>query len=192
MLQLSSFRAENGVLMSKNAAKLGDIGTDHDGFHPTKIISGSPDVFIDGMPAARVGDPLEQHDKPNHPPHPRTISSGSTTVFVNGKPIAITGGSIDCGGVVIGAGTVFVGDQVPEPVAMKPIIPLVPVFDEMLKLVDEEGNSLANTPYFIELPNGQTMQGVTDKNGCTPRIKTDKEDVLQTYFGVPALERWKK
>lgn len=38
-----------------NAAKVGDIGTDHDGFPPTKILSGSPDVFIDGIPAARVG-----------------------------------------------------------------------------------------------------------------------------------------
>ncbi|WP_139708448.1 PAAR domain-containing protein [Aeromonas allosaccharophila] len=52
-----------------NAAKVGDIGTDHDGFPPTKILSGSPDVFIDGIPAARVGDPLEPHDKPNTPEH---------------------------------------------------------------------------------------------------------------------------
>jgi len=97
--------------MSKHAAKVGNIGTDHDGFHPTPIIAGSPDVFIDGIPAARVGDPLAPHDKPNHPPHPRKIASGSSTVFVNGKPLAITGGSVDCGGVIIGSGTVIVGDQ---------------------------------------------------------------------------------
>lgn len=99
--------------MSKKAAKVGDIGTDHDGFHPTAIISGSPDVFIDGIPAARVGDPLAPHDKPNNPPHPRSIASGSSTVLVNGKPLAITGGAVDCGGVIIGSGTVIVGDQAP-------------------------------------------------------------------------------
>ena len=99
--------------MSKHAAKIGDIGTDHDGFHPTAITAGSPDVFIDGIPAARVGDPLASHDKPNNPPHPRSIASGSSTVFVNGKPLAITGGAVDCGGVIIGSGTVIVGDIAP-------------------------------------------------------------------------------
>jgi len=99
--------------MSKHAAKVGNIGTDHEGFHPTPIIAGSPDVFIDGIPAARVGDPLAPHDKPNHPPHPRKIASGSSTVFVNGKPLAITGGAVDCGGVIIGSGTVIVGDIAP-------------------------------------------------------------------------------
>ena len=38
------------------AAKLNDIGTDHDGYHPTKVTAGSPDVFIDGLPAAHAGD----------------------------------------------------------------------------------------------------------------------------------------
>lgn len=93
-----------------NAAKVGDIGTDHDGFPPTKIISGSPDVFIDGLPAARVGDPLEAHDKPKHPKHPRAIAAGSATVFVNGQPLAFTGKGVSCGGVIIGSGTVTVGD----------------------------------------------------------------------------------
>ncbi|MGE6115865.1 type VI secretion system PAAR protein [Aeromonas salmonicida] len=97
--------------MSKHAAKVGNIGTDHDGFYPTPITAGSPDVFIDGIPAARVGDPLAPHDKPNHPPHPRKIASGSSTVLVNGKPLAMTGSAVDCGGVIIGAGTVIVGDQ---------------------------------------------------------------------------------
>ncbi len=92
------------------AVKVGDIGTDHDGFPPTPVTAGSPDVKIDGMPAARVGDPLAPHDKPKHPPHGRTIASGSSTVFINGKAAAVTGGAISCGGVTIGAGTVNIGD----------------------------------------------------------------------------------
>ncbi|WP_235587783.1 PAAR domain-containing protein [Aeromonas hydrophila] len=37
------------------------------------------------------------------------MASGSSTVFVNSKPLAMTGSSVDCGGVIIGAGTVIVG-----------------------------------------------------------------------------------
>ena len=55
-------------MAKKEAVKVGDIGTDHDGFPPTPVTAGSPDVFIDGMPAARVGDPLAPHSKPKHPP----------------------------------------------------------------------------------------------------------------------------
>lgn len=91
--------------------KVGDVGTAHDGFPETPILSGSPDVKFDGQAAARVGDPLLPHSKPKHPPHPRTISSGSSTVFINGKPAAITGGEISCGGVTIGSGTVNIGDK---------------------------------------------------------------------------------
>ncbi|WP_429236455.1 type VI secretion system PAAR protein [Aeromonas salmonicida] len=100
--------------MSKKAATVGDIGTDHDGFHPTPIISGSTDIIIDNKPAARVGDPLAPHSKPGSPPHPRSIATGSSTVFFNGKPAALTGSGIDCGGgVIIGGSSVIIGDQAP-------------------------------------------------------------------------------
>ena len=56
------------------AARLNDKGTRHDGYHETVIIAGSPTVSIDGLPAARMGDPLTPHDKPKHPPHPRKIA----------------------------------------------------------------------------------------------------------------------
>ncbi|EOF6284799.1 PAAR domain-containing protein, partial [Salmonella enterica] len=49
---------------------------------------GSPTVSIDGLPAARQGDPLTPHSKPEHPPHPRKIAGGSSTVFIDGKPAA--------------------------------------------------------------------------------------------------------
>ncbi|EQB8045250.1 PAAR domain-containing protein [Aeromonas veronii] len=55
--------------VSKKAATVGDIGTDHDGFPPTPIIEGSQDIIIDNKPAARVGDKLVPHAKPGSPPH---------------------------------------------------------------------------------------------------------------------------
>ncbi|ELE50519.1 hypothetical protein A1UG_01553 [Escherichia coli KTE72] len=56
------------------AAKLTDKGTRHDGYYETVITAGSSTVFIDGLPAARQGDPLTPHAKPKHPPHPRKIA----------------------------------------------------------------------------------------------------------------------
>lgn len=66
------------------AARLSDKGTQHDGYYETVITAGSPTVFIDGLPAARMGDPLTPHSKPEHPPHPRKIAGGSSTVFIDG------------------------------------------------------------------------------------------------------------
>lgn len=91
--------------MCPSIVLLGDIGTDHDGFHPSAVIAASPDVFLDNKPVARQGDALEPHDKPNNPPHPRSIAAGVGSVLVNGKPIAVTGKPVDCGGVVIGSGS---------------------------------------------------------------------------------------
>ncbi|MBV7298324.1 type VI secretion system PAAR protein [Enterovibrio paralichthyis] len=92
-----------------NAVVLGDIGTAHDGYHPSPVTSGSPNVKIDGKPVARQGDSLAPHVKPKSPPHGRSISGGSSSVFANGKPVARTGDAVGCGGVVIGGGTVNIG-----------------------------------------------------------------------------------
>jgi len=70
------------------AARVGDVVSKcKKGKPPTPIISGSGNVFINGKPAARKGDPAAPH------PHPRLISSGSGSVFINGKPAARKGDS---------------------------------------------------------------------------------------------------
>ncbi|MFM2486086.1 type VI secretion system PAAR protein [Celerinatantimonas yamalensis] len=91
------------------AVVVGDTGTDHNGYPPTSVTAGSGTVKIDHRPAARLGDPLAQHDKPKHPPHPRTIASGSGSVLIDGKPAAVTGSRISCGGVTIGSASVNIG-----------------------------------------------------------------------------------
>ena len=92
-----------------NAAKLNDIGTGHDGYPSTPIIAASPTVTIDGKPAARMRDPLEPHDKPNSPQHGRAIAAGSGTIFFDGKPATRSGDPVNCGGVLVGCGTVTIG-----------------------------------------------------------------------------------
>ncbi len=95
--------------MMGNAVKVGDIGSAHDGFHPSPILAGSATVKVDGVPAARKGDPLAPHVKPKHPPHPRFISGGSSSVFIDGQPAARNGDKVGCGGTVKGGGTVNIG-----------------------------------------------------------------------------------
>lgn len=89
--------------MCPSIVLLGDLGTDHDGFHPSPVITASSDVFLDSKPLARQGDALQPHNKPGSPPHPRSISGGIDSVLVNGKPIAVTGSTVGCGGVMIGS-----------------------------------------------------------------------------------------
>ncbi|MCH7375748.1 PAAR domain-containing protein [Aeromonas sp. MR19] len=95
--------------MCPTIALPGEIGTGRHGLHPSPVIAASPDVFLDGKPVARQGDPLAPHVKPNNPPHPRSISGGVGSVLCtlrcSGKPIAVTGTAIGCGGVVIGSGS---------------------------------------------------------------------------------------
>lgn len=79
------------------------------------IASGSGNVFINGVPASKVGDSTAGH--PCGPP--TTIATGSSTVFVNGGAMAIVGSSIvshgTCGGpphtnvVTIGSSSVIIG-----------------------------------------------------------------------------------
>ncbi|ECF1703825.1 hypothetical protein E1B77_23380 [Salmonella enterica subsp. enterica] len=55
--------------------------------------------------AARLSDKGTQHDGY----YETVITAGSPTVFIDGKPAARTGDAVDCGGVVIGGGTVNIG-----------------------------------------------------------------------------------
>ncbi|MDW6004548.1 type VI secretion system PAAR protein [Vibrio mangrovi] len=163
--------------MGEKAAKLGDLGTAHDGFPPTPIITGSPDVFIDSMPAARVSDQLTMHSKPMNPPHPRKITEGVSTVLVNGLPIAINGSSINCGGVVVGTGSVIVGTCS----SSSPTKEIVSAsYDEAFVLYDEEaGLPLANTEYRILRADGSYEYGTTDSNGATHLITNSSQEEIE-------------
>ncbi|MDC9597765.1 PAAR domain-containing protein [Xenorhabdus anantnagensis] len=87
-----------------NAVRIGDIGTKHGDCPATPVITGASSVKVDGLYLARQGDTLESHSS-----HSRTIEGGSGSVFIEGKPAARTGDAVDCGGVVIGGGSVNIG-----------------------------------------------------------------------------------
>lgn len=173
--------------MSNKAATIGDIGTDHDGFPPTPIITGSLDIIIDDKPAARVGDALAPHAKPKNSPHARTITSGSASVFFNGKAAAITGSEVSCGGVIIGGSSVIIGGMAPS--ATTPLN-IVGLFDEHFCIMDRK----TSIP-FQHLAYGMTsakgaVEGIVDVSGKTSKVKGETEEeltldyVFQTRIGV--------
>jgi uncharacterized Zn-binding protein involved in type VI secretion len=69
---------------------------------PSKIISGSGDVSVEGKEAARAGDSTGNG----------TVVEGSSDVFINGKPAAIQGSKTGCGGsIVTGSSSVFINGK---------------------------------------------------------------------------------
>jgi len=67
-------------------------------YPPTAATSGSPDVFVNDIPAVRVGDSYAAHECTScpAPDHGPKQSAGSPTVFINGRPAALIDAVIDC------------------------------------------------------------------------------------------------
>lgn len=92
------------------ATRLGDKDTGHDSCPPTALVSASPNVFINGKGAGRVGDSYAPHGCQVHSSHSGAISSGSGSVRINGKSAARIGDPVSCGGSVKeGSPNVFIG-----------------------------------------------------------------------------------
>ena len=90
--------------------RVGDLNTGHDACPPVPLAAGSGNVFINGIPAGRVGDPYDPHSCYVHAAHSGVIASGSGSVFINGIPAGRIGDSVSCGGSVAeGSPDVFVG-----------------------------------------------------------------------------------
>lgn len=73
------------------------------------ITSGSPNVIINGSPAARIGDSVAGHGLPPH--SAPTMAEGSPTVITNSIPQCHEGDTATCGHPATGSPNVFVGDQ---------------------------------------------------------------------------------
>ncbi len=73
------------------------------------IMSGSPNVMIGGLPAARVSDKVTCVGPPD------VILTGSPSVLINGLPAARIGDQTAHGGVIMtGLGTVLIGTSGPS------------------------------------------------------------------------------
>ena len=82
-----------------SAARIGDTVSVHEcGVTPTAA-TGSPNVFINGIAAHRVGDTNTAHPYApvTCPTHETALTSGSPNVFVNGQPLGRVGDPYSCG-----------------------------------------------------------------------------------------------
>ena len=92
------------------ATRLNDNCTWHDACPPVPLVEGSPNVYINGRPAGRVGDHYSAHGCVTHPGHQDVIAAGSSKVVINGKPAARVGDAVSIGGAVQdGSGNVVIG-----------------------------------------------------------------------------------
>ena len=89
-----------------------------------KIMIGSPNVFINGKPAAMTNIAMAICAKEYGAPQP--IAQGAATVFINGMPAARKNDKLVCSAVIVdGSGDVFFDDKT---VQTLPITPEVPVW----------------------------------------------------------------
>lgn len=89
--------------------RLGDNCTGHGGFPPRVNTGGSPNVFVNGLPVHRVGDPWAVHCMRSSC-HDGVLAAGSGSVFANGQPLGRIGDPVSCGSAAAaGSPNVFAG-----------------------------------------------------------------------------------
>ena len=93
-----------------NSTRQGDLNTGHDACAPVPLATGSPNVYVNGRRAGRLGDSYVTHGCEDHLPHVGAIATGSATVFINNKKAARIGDGVSCGGACMeGSPNVFIG-----------------------------------------------------------------------------------
>ncbi|WP_339500021.1 PAAR domain-containing protein [Pseudomonas canadensis] len=138
------------------------------------IIEGSPNVFFDGLPAARQGD-VSACGSP--------ISSAvSSTVFINGKPAATLGSVGEHGNVIIGgSGTVIIGDMF-TPTPFTPIVPLsssTAPYSGRFQLIDQEtGKPIVGRKVKVWSSAGWSALDTTNTEGMTSWVKHDASESI--------------
>ena len=94
--------------MSMSVVRLGDSCSGHDSYSPRPSVSGSTNVFVNGIPVHRIGDAWDIHSATSS--HTGSAIGGSSTVSANGIPLCRIGDAIDCGSTMVtGSPNVFSG-----------------------------------------------------------------------------------
>ncbi len=78
------------------------IGSGHDSFQPTNVITASGNTRVNSLWVARHLDQLRPHGSPSpSPPHKRVICGHSKITRVNSRGTARAGDAICCGGLIV-------------------------------------------------------------------------------------------
>ncbi|MCA3977028.1 PAAR domain-containing protein [Vibrio vulnificus] len=182
--------------MSKPAATIG-----HNHLCPKKtgkiphvggpITTGSSNVMINGVPAARKGDSMVCVGPPD------SIKQGSSSVFINGKPAARMFDATNHGGVIIsGSPNVFIGDAGCYPDSQDSAVAssdsrLQSNEDKQVAPPTKQSNPLSNEPQ--DLPssashtsaNGSSTSSAVDSNTVYPGLSTEQNREPKTFSIVP-------
>ena len=159
-----------------------------------RVITGSPETYIDGRAVARVGD------KATCPAHKGVfpIVVGDPTTLIDGQAVALHGSKLSCGCSVLAIRQVRVFVQSGAQWAANPTTVAervdsarmgnAPQFDEQFHLVSEEGEPLSGLRYAIRAADGREWKGVTNADGLTQRVFTEQSvglivEVLQSDQG---------
>jgi uncharacterized Zn-binding protein involved in type VI secretion len=162
----------------KPAARVTDPTTCPIPGHGTNpIASGSPDVFFNGLAAARVSDTCTCG---------QTLSGGfSSTVFINGLNAMTLDGTTSHGGVIIGgSGNVIIGST-HTPAPFIPPLPIIgqPVV-EFKAVSAGNGEPISEQGYEIETAEGRIVKGLTNALGVTQSVATLKPDLAVVRWTV--------
>ncbi len=95
-------------------SRKGDLLATGHGCAPVTVLGfpGQSTVYVNGILAARQGDPTILHIIGANPPcvpHIAVVNNGSSTVFVSFSKVARIGDSADAGAMIVGSPTVIVG-----------------------------------------------------------------------------------
>ncbi|MDX9670041.1 MULTISPECIES: PAAR domain-containing protein [unclassified Pseudomonas] len=142
--------------MAKPAARITDpISCPMPGHGPKAIASGSPDVFFDGLAAARKGDACTCGSA--------LASAVSGTVFINGKNAALVDTVGTHGDIIIGgSGTVIIGDS-HTPAPFIPPTPMV-VHGDWIGFKIPANENYEGLSCVAHFEDGSKMEGVFDAN----------------------------
>lgn len=165
-------------MSGKPAARVTDPTTCPLPGHGTNpIASGSPDVFFNGLAAARVSDKCTCG---------QALSGDfSSTVFINGLNAMTLDGTTSHGGVIIGgSGNVIIGST-HSPAPFIPPLPIIgqPVV-EFKAVSAGNGEPIAEQGYEIETAEGRIVTGQTNALGKTQSVATLKPDLAVVRWTV--------
>jgi uncharacterized Zn-binding protein involved in type VI secretion len=165
-------------MSGKPAARVTDPTTCPLPGHGTNpIASGSPDVFFNGLAAARVSDKCTCG---------QALSGNfSSTVFINGLNAMTLDGTTSHGGVIIGgSGDVIIGSThtsapftPPLPIIGQPVV-------EFKAVSAGNGEPIAEQDYEIETAEGSIVKGQTNAQGMTQSVATLKPDLAVVRWTV--------
>jgi uncharacterized Zn-binding protein involved in type VI secretion len=160
---------------------------------------GVPNVLIEGMPAAVVGDMCICVGPP------AAIVNGSTGVLIAGRAAARLGDPTAHGGSIVGPGapTVIIGEMGGGNAKSVVGTPASGESDEgsnaestksswiEIQMNDRGGFGLANTKFRLETDAGRIIEGVTDGNGLARVDGIDSGSYKISFPDLPP-DGWKK